>query len=690
MQLVIAEKPSVAQTIAKVLGATTRKDGYMSGNGYIVSWCVGHLVGLASPEVYDEKYKNWYFDTLPIMPQEWKFSLNSSTKDQYMKLKTLMADSSVDELVCATDAGREGECIFRYAYTMTKCKKPFKRLWISSLEESAIRDGFNSLKSSRNYDNLFSAGLCRAKADWLVGMNATRLFSVRYNSSLNIGRVQTTTLAMIVDRDFKVKNFIREQYFTVELLCSDDNGSFTAVSVERYSDNAAANAVYDKCNNGNADIVNVKREEKTVNPPKLYDLTTLQREANRQFGYTAQQTLDYTQSLYEMKLCTYPRTDSQYITEDMQQTAADMVKLVCEKMSFAKGIGFEPNVKRIANNSKVSDHTALLPTAQISQKDLSELPNGESNILSLIAAKLVCATAQPHKYEAVKADIKCGGNDFSATGKAIIENGWKEYDALIRSRLKGGEDKDDDKDDTAALPVLADAYENVAASIAEHWTSPPKPYTEDTLLSAMEHAGEDNYDDDTEKKGLGTPATRAAIIENLVKREYIERKKKQLFPTEKGINLISVVPDDVKSPKLTSDWEAALQSIEKGSTTAEEFMQSISSFVSGLCKEYGTVAENAAFTDSRNSVIGTCPKCGKNVLDTAKAYSCCGGRDGCGFVIWKSIASKKITAKMAAELLEKKHTAEIKGFKSKAGNEFSAKLAFDENYRVVFEFGKKG
>lgn len=688
MQLVIAEKPSVAQSIAKVLGATERKEGYLKGNNYIVSWCVGHLVGLASPETYDEKYKSWSFETLPIIPKEWKFSINTATKKQFDILKKLMSDNNVDEIVCATDAGREGECIFRYVYKMAHCRKPFKRLWTSSLEESAIREGFKNLKNGRDYDNLFAAGLSRSKADWLVGMNGTRLFSVRYNSRLNIGRVQTPTLAMIVQRDYDVNNFVKQKYFTAELDC----GTFIASS-ERIDDEFKAKSIADMCNGKAAVVSSVKKEVKSANPPKLYDLTTLQREANRQYGYTAQQTLDLTQSLYEQKLVTYPRTDSQYITDDMQQTAAEMVKLVCKHITCCNGISIiDPDIKRITNNSKVSDHHALLPTAQIAEKDLNAIPESERNILFLISAKLICSVAQPHKYESVKVVMKCEGNEFSASGKIVINDGWKRLDSRIKSLLKGGESEEKASDTDKRLPDLSEgqSFDNVTASVSEHWTSPPKPFTEDTLLSAMETAGNKDYDEnsDVEKKGLGTPATRAAIIEGLVKREYVKREKKQLTATDKGVNLINVVPDEVKLPKMTADWETDLQSIEKGTKSSDEFMNQIESYVKQLCSDYGSVASNVSF-EKKVEAVSVCPKCGKNVIEWQKGFSCESGKNGCGFVVWKTIAGKNISAAQAKKLIEKKRTDLIKGFTSKTGNKFDAYLILKDDFSTGFEFQKK-
>ncbi len=650
-KLVVAEKPSVAQTIAKVLGAEKKGNGYISGNGYIVSWCSGHLVGLAYPESYDENLKKWSFDNLPIIPDKWKFTVSASTKKQYDILKSLMNSNEVSEVICATDAGREGECIFRYVYNMARCKKPMKRLWVSSLEESAIADGFKNLKSSTEYDNLFAAGLSRAKADWCVGLNATRLFTVRYNNKLTIGRVQTPTLAMVVERDFKVKNFIKEKYYTVELLCSNEHGSFTFVSVDKYETEEKASEITAACNGKHANIITVSLAGKTINPPKLYDLTTLQREANRQFGYTAQQTLDYTQSLYEQKLCTYPRTDSQYITEDMAQSAASLVTLSFEHFPYAEGISFTPDVSRICNSSKVSDHTGLLPTVEIANKDISALPDGERNILYLIITKLICATAQPHKYHVHEVVIDCANYKFSATGKTIKENGWKEYEATIKAHFKGGEAEE--KDNTVSLAKIAEHYaeydivaDKVTAQSKEHWTSPPKPFTEDTLLSAMEHAGQENYDEEAEKKGLGTPATRAGIIEGLVKNEYIVRNKKQLIATEKGIELIKVVPDEVKSPLMTAEWETMLQKIEKGAASDTEFLDGINNFVRKLCEDYSSSAENAAFKRS-DEPIGKCPKCGGEVKKGKYGFYC---TNKCGMNV-ATVYGKVLTETQLKKLL---------------------------------------
>lgn len=690
MKLVIAEKPSVASTIATVLGVQSKENGYMiCNNEYLVSWCIGHLVGLAMPEVYGSKYaeKPWTFNNLPIIPNKWEFVVNKETKAQFDILENLMNRADVSEIICATDAGREGECIFRYVYNMVGSSKPVKRLWTSSLEESAIRRSFNELKSDNEYDNLYAAGLARAKADWLVGINATRLFSVRYKTSLSIGRVQTPTLAMIVDRNFKVTNFVKEKYFTVELDCG--NG-LVASSVEKFGldRKSFADALKDNTDGHPAVITSADRKVKTVNPPKLYDLTTLQRNANRIYGFTAQQTLDYTQSLYEKKLCTYPRTDSQFITDDMYETVEQMVDVVFKVFPDYSVCNITPNVQRCINNSKVSDHHALLPTSEIENYNLSTLPDSELKILRLISLRLICSVSPQHKYE--ETSVECNSKNeryksfiFKATGKRIIDVGWKKFEECMKSKT-GDKDK--------VFNELPQVYEgqvidNVISSISEHFTSPPKQYTDDTLLSAMETAGNNDYDEnsDVEKRGLGTPATRAAILENLVTRGYVVREKKNLIPTDKGINLISCVPDEVKSPKMTAQWEIQLQNIEKGIGADSDFINAIVVFIDELTQKYASADNNKTFAREWTS-IGTCPKCGKRVFDYPKSYSCESGKNGCGFVIWKTISGKRISESTAKQLLEKKKTAVLPGFVSKNNKSFSARLKLNSDGNVEFDF----
>ena len=616
MILIIGEKPSVSRAISSVIGANTAKKGYTEGNGYIVSWCVGHLVGLKYPNDYGNGWDHkWSFSQLPMIPDKWLFQVTESTKSQYNILKDLMSRNDVSEIICATDADREGEIIFRYVYNMAKCRKPVKRLWVSSLEESAIRSALKNMKPMFAYDNLFSAGYARARADWLVGMNGSRLFSVRYGGKLNIGRVQTPTLAMIVQRDNDVEHFVKQKFFTANLNC----GNFI-LSSARIDNENAVDTLVTACDGNSVTISSVKREVKTDKAPKLYDLTTLQREANKTFGYTAQQTLDYTQSLYEGKLVTYPRTDSQYLSDDMMQTALDVAKF-CDTY-FGFDISHTPDVSKVINNSKVSGHHAIIPTSNIATADLSSLPTGEKNILTLIATKLICATAPAHKYEAVKLTGICNGSEFTATGRTVLEMGWKAYAKQT-----------DKKNDEKSLPAVSEGQTfTVTASKSEHFTSPPKPYTEDTLLSVMERAGNESYDEDTEKKGLGTPATRAATIESLVKNGYVERVGKQLKATDRGKELIKVVPDEVKSAKLTAEWETKLQQIEHGKYSADNFMTEISGFISSMCSKYGVVDKSVSLSDGSHDPVGKCPKCGEDVVKGKYGFYCKGK---CGMNIAK-------------------------------------------------------
>ena len=635
--LIIGEKPSVSRAISTVVGASSAHKGYTEGNGYIVSWCVGHLVGLKYPNDYGNGWdQRWSFSQLPMLPEKWQFRVTDSTKAQYELLKNLMNRVDVSEIICATDADREGECIFRYVYNMARCRKPVKRLWVSSLEESAIRKALTSMKPMSEYDNLFNAGYARARADWLVGMNCSRLFSVRYGGKLNIGRVQTPTLAMIVQRDAEVNGFIKQKYYTADLNC----GEFI-LSSARIDDENAADTLVSACDGKSVTISSVKREVKTDKAPKLYDLTTLQREANKAFGYTAQQTLDYTQSLYEGKLVTYPRTDSQYLSDDMAQTALDVAKL-CDTY-FGFGISHTPDISKVINNSKVSGHHAIIPTSGIATADLSSLPSGERNILTLIATKLICATAPAHKYEAVKLTGICNGTKFMATGRTVLEMGWKAY-------AKQSDKKNEEK----ALPAVSEGQTfTVAASKGEHFTSPPKPYTEDTLLSAMERAGNEDYDEDTEKKGLGTPATRAATIEALVKNGYVERVGKQLRATDKGKELITVVPDEVKSPKLTAQWETRLQQVEHGDYSEVSFMQDIERFVKAMCSNYGVKDESVSLASQYHEPIGKCPKCGGDIIGGKYGFYC---KVKCGMSVG-NVYGVKLSSAQVKYLLNGKSTS---------------------------------
>ena len=586
MQLVIAEKPSVAQSIARVIGAGERKDGYMEGNGYLVSWCIGHLVELAQPDAYSDTWKKWSYESLPMIPEEWQTEVKSDTAAQYKVLKGLMHDARVDSVVCATDAGREGELIFRLVYDQAGCGKPIKRLWISSMEESAIREGFENLFPGSDYDNLYHSALCRQRADWLVGLNGTRLFTVLYGGKvLKVGRVQTPTLAMLVEREEKIRNFKKEPYYMAHILMDGMDAA-----TERIDDKAQAEGIAAACKGKAAAVVSVTKEKKTVQPPKLYDLTTLQRDANRLFGFTAKQTLEYTQSLYEKKLVTYPRTDSQYLSDDMEDTARGVIGAIYKAVLFEEPSGAEQDVKRVMDSKKVTDHHAIIPTMEIVKADLSAVPETEMKILSLAANRLLCATGEKHEYETVKAEFRCNETVFTVSGKSVTENGWKDFEAAFRRSYKTVEDKEKEE---KKLPELSEGmtFEGVQTKVSEHFTQPPKHFTEDSLLSAMERAGAEDMGDEVERKGLGTPATRADVIEKLVKDGFVKREKKQMLPTEDGVKLITVLPDVVKSPKLTADWENALTLVSKGEYSMQEFMGGIEDMVKNLVQTYNSISD---------------------------------------------------------------------------------------------------
>jgi DNA topoisomerase-3 len=719
-RLIIAEKPSVAVSIANIVGATTRKDGYLEGNGYIVSWCYGHLVGQSPPEVYGEAYNCPPYaqdlSKLPLIPQTWQYEIvqtkprkgeskadaekrnknNESTKRQFNTVKSLL--NSADEIICATDAGREGELIFRNVYNLAGCRKPFKRLWISSLEDVAIRDGLRKLRDGSDFDALFRAGECRAKADWLVGMNGSRLFSTLYKTNLSIGRVQTPTLAMIVERNFKVTNFVKEKYYTVDLNCPSGASRFIA-STERIDSYDEALRVLKSCVGKSATVINLEKETKTENPPKLYDLTTLQREANRLFSFSAQETLDATQKLYEKKLVTYPRTDSQFITDDMRVSTLGIVNTILQNDPLYSGLSHTPNIDRVINNAKVSDHHAILPMAEYfaNKERVQSLSESELSIFMLIVSKLICATAERHVYSLDTAILICGDHTFTAKGKNVLETGWKQIEKIFKKSLKTQDDADKNQKKLQRLNVdEGKVIEYPEKLIAEHQTSPPNQYTEDTLLSAMETAGNKDYVEgsDTEKRGIGTPATRASVIELLLRKGFIVRQKKNLLPTEKGINLIKIVPESVKSAKLTADWETALQNIEKGKANASGFMDDITAFTRRLVAENMMTSEAAAevFNKPRDVVvIGKCPKCGGDVVEIAKinAYSCSKSKEECGFILWKKQFGKDnaLTVTQAKKLLDKGKTDKIKGFVSKAkGTTYDAFLVLKADFSVGMEF----
>ena len=683
-QLVIAEKPSVARSIAAVIGASEKQTGYWQGGGYLVSWCIGHLVSFAEAGQYDEKYCKWRYEDLPILPQPWQFIVPDEKKQQFEVLRALLNRPDVDSVTAATDAGREGELIFRFVYQMAGCTKPVKRLWVSSMEDAAIREGFANLRPDSDYDALYQSALCRAKADWLVGINATRLFSVLYHKTLTVGRVQTPTLKMLVDRDAKILRFQKEKYYTVGI----HSGSLKADS-GCIADAETANSLKEKCTSAVAVCTSVKREKKTEQPPKLYDLTTLQREANRLFGFTAKQTLDYAQQLYEKKLLTYPRTDSQYLTEDMGQTAQHLVSDLLGLLPFAQGLGLTPEVGRILNSKKVSDHHAIIPTSEFVKQGFTGLAESESKLMNLVCSKLLCAVAAPHEYETVTAVFSCAGNEFTAKGKTVLVPGWKEIDQRFRSNLKA--DTEEEVLNTLPEPAEGQSF-SVMANVSEHFTSPPKAYTEDTLLSAMERAGAEDMPEEAERKGLGTPATRAAILEKLVQMGFVQRKGKQLVPTKDGINLAVVLPESLTSPALTAEWENRLTEIAKGSADPDEFMAEIEAQVRQLVKTYSCIsADKQNLFQSERVIIGKCPRCGENVYEGKKNFYC--GNRSCQFVMWKNDRffeqrKKAFTPKIAAALL-KNGKAKVKGlYSEKTGKTYDATVLLADtggkyvNYRV--------
>ena len=699
MKLVIAEKPSVAMSLAAVLGATERKDGYLEGSGYLVSWCVGHLLELAQPEAYKEQYAKWRYEDLPILPENWKYEVPKDKKTQLALLCRLMKDKRVDSVVCATDAGREGELIFRLVYEYAGCKKPMERLWISSMEDAAIREGFDHLHPGSDYDKLYDAAVCRAGADWLIGINATRLFSVLYGVTLNVGRVMSPTLALLVQRESDIESFISKPFYVPEITC----GGFTA-SGEKMTERSEAEKIRMDCDHNSAFVRSVEKQVKTIQPPRLYDLTTLQRECNRIYGYTAQQTLDYVQSLYEKKLATYPRTDSQYLTKDMQATAASLILWLRDNMTFGKGYAGEPDIDRVTDDSKVTDHHAIIPTVEIARTDLSELPSGERDVLTLLVVRLLCATTQVHRFEAVTAILDCQGYTFTAKGKTILQSGWKEVERIHRMSIRQSE-TEHKENEAVALPVLQEGqtFEAVSASLREGKTSPPKHYTEDTLLSAMENAGAEDMPDDAERKGLGTPATRAATLEKLVSAGFVERKKKQLIPTKKGRNLIAVLPDNIKSPILTAEWESMLKQVEHGELSATSFMDQIADMSRTLVKEHTAPEERFVdlFPSSRGTTheaVGVCPRCGAPVYEGKKGFFC--DNRECSFALWKdnrffSSKKKSITKSVAAALLKEGRISMSGLYSEKTGKTYDAEVILDDtggkyvNFKLEFPV-KKG
>ena len=687
MKLVIAEKPSVSKSIAAVLGVKKREDGYLEGNGYIVSWCFGHLAELADAETYDEKYAKWRYDDLPVMPNPWQYTVSRDKKKQLDLLCSLMKRNDVTEVINACDAGREGELIFRTVYNLSGCRKPMKRLWISSMEDAAILDGFANLKDGKDYDLLYESALCRSKADWLVGINATRLFSVLYHRTLNVGRVVSPTLALIVQREAEIDAFKPESFYTVEM----DSGDFKAVS-EKYKSKSEAEAVISACKGQTATVKTMERVEKAEKAPALYDLTTLQRDANRILGYTAQQTLDYLQALYEKKLCTYPRTDARCLTDDMESAVPDLVVLAAAVCGMPAPEHIHAG--QVCNSKKVSDHHAIVPTISAGKGDTSSLPMGERELLKLVSRQLLCAVSNPYRYAETAVTILCGGFSFTAKGKTVLDIGWKSYMAQEQT----------DK----ALPDLSegDTLSVMDIAVKEGKTTPPKHFTEDTLLSGMETAGQRDaapdmrlrtQDDEPERRGLGTPATRAGIIEKLISTGFVERKKSkktvQLIPARTGISLITVLPEQLQSPLLTAEWEYRLKQVERGELSPETFMGGITEMLRDLVKGYTVIKGAEVLFPSGREVVGKCPRCGGDVTESKKGFFC--ENNECRFGLWRDnqfLASKKVmlTKQLATAFLRDGRVKLTGLFSEKTGKTYDATVVLEDTgaglrYKLVFD-----
>ena len=697
-KLVIAEKPSVAGSIAAVIGATARKEGYLEGNGWRVSWCVGHLAGLADADSYDPRYTKWRYEDLPILPEHWQMVVGKDKKKQFDVLKKLLNAPDITEVVNACDAGREGELIFRSVYELAGCQKAISRLWISSMEDSAIREGFQNLRPGAEYDGLRDAALCRAKADWLVGINATRLFSVLYHRTLNIGRVMSPTLALIVQRETEIGAFKPEPFYTVEL----DLSGFS-VSGERIKDKAAAEQLKKACQGTAATVKKVEHRDKSEKPPALYDLTTLQRDANRLLGFTAQQTLDYLQSLYEKKFCTYPRTDSRYLTSDMAESLPVLVNLTANAMPFRKGIAIICDAGAVINDKKVTDHHAVIPTRNLQGADLSALPAGERAVLELVALRLLCAVAEPYTFAETAVAVECAGTAFTAKGRTVKNHGWKKLDAAYRAGLKNSPEQEKESDDNA-LPELPEG-QNLpvsGAAVKEGKTSPPRHFTEDTLLSAMETAGKDDMPEDAERKGLGTPAARAGILEKLVSTGFLERKKSkkavQLLPSKDAVSLITVLPEQLQSPLLTAEWEYRLGEIERGELAPENFMDGISAMLKDLVATYQVIKGTEYLFTPPLEVVGKCPRCGGEVVESQKGFFC--QSETCRFAIWKNskwwALKKKHPTKAIVSALLKDGCVHVTGlYSEKTGKTYDATVVLEDdgqyaNFKLEFDRQKGG
>ena len=680
--LVIAEKPSVAQSYAKNLSAYKKQDGYMEGENCLVSWCLGHLAEYARPEEYDERYAKWQFDDLPIIPEKWKLQVSADKKKQFSVLKDLMNREDIEYLVNGCDAGREGELIFQRVYDLSGCRKPVRRLWISSMEDEAIRNGFHEMKDAGFYSNLCMAAVCRAQADWLIGMNATRAYTTKYYKKLVVGRVQTPTLAMRTERQDRIEHFQKEIFYRVELT----DGKLVAVS-ENITNKADAELLAALCDGSEAIITELKREQKKVSPPKLYDLTSLQREANRYFGFTAKKTLDLLQELYEEKLVTYPRTDSRFVTEDMIGTVEELAGKMPLMLPFVEYGQLGHNIKRVVNNEKVSDHHAILPTKEAVEKGIVDLPVDKKNLMILIGQQVLQAVGEDYLYEQTDVTVNCQKNEFTARGKTAVQMGFKDVEKAFRSHCVKTEKEDSDRQ--LEIPY---GYQkgmqifNVKAETSIHYTSPPKSFNEDTLLAAMETAGNKEFDEKTEKKGLGTPATRASTIEKLVASGYAQRKGKQIIPTAEGRELIRVMPENLKSAGLTAEWENRLLLMERGELNGKQFMDDIVTMLEEIlngCRKIPEEERNRFQT--AKELIGKCPVCGSDIFEGKRNFYCSNRQ--CDFALWKDNRflegmEKKLDKKMAKELLDKACT-HVKGLYSKKKD-----ARFDADLLMTLENGK--
>lgn len=678
-KLVISEKSSVAQSIAKVLGATSRKEGYIEGGNYIVTWCVGHLAAMANAEVYDEKYAKWRYDDLPIVPQKWEYVPEKDKAKQFDVIRDLMNRDDVDEIINACDAGREGELIFRTVYYLAGCTKTMKRLWISSMEDEAVRVGMKNLRPGSEYDGLYRSALCRSRADWLVGINATRLFSILYHRKLNVGRVVSPTLSLIVQRECDIDAFKPELFYTVQLNCD----GFTASS-EKMKDKSQAEKIKQECCGNSVTVKSIERKEKSERPPLLFDLTTLQRTANRELGYTSQQTLDYLQALYEKKLCTYPRTDSRYLTDDMVSLIPELTRISADICKAEKPVTMNTT---ICNSPKVTDHHAIVPTVSAMNADISVLPTGEREILRLVSRQLLCAVSESFQYAETVAVLDCAGHIFTVKGKETLADGWKAYT----------ESEPNDR----ILPELKEngEYPVKSVSLKEGTTTPPAHFTEDSLLYAMETAGKEEMPENAERKGLGTPATRAAILEKLIRNGFVERKKSKksvnLIPTHAAFSLITVLPEQLKSPLLTAEWEYRLKQIEHGELNADEFLYDIADMLSDLTKNYHTVQGAEVLFPSGRDVIGRCPRCGSEVTESKKGFFC--ENTQCRFGMWRDNKFWKskhvtLTKAQASEMLQGKSVHMKDLYSEKTGRTYDAYVKLDDNgefvrYRMEFDRG---